>query len=115
MNKDEFKKLYSKFKPTRAFSAAEWDAALSTWEPYYSLIVSPDGLPLDRWLKNEKDGYLPDYLDTKEQKFGHPRIGNYNQVMIYRYTGSDKKKKDKYINCYKDKKVCFDDISMFVN
>ena len=83
MNQEDFKKLYEKFTPTvRSFSTEEWDKALADWASYRKLI--PDGLPIGRWLKNDVDGYLPDFLDTKEQKFGHARIGNYDQVMIYK-------------------------------
>ena len=103
MNQEEFRKLYEKFSPTeRSFSEKNWNEALEDWKPYRELIQSPDGLPIDRWLKNDGQGYLPDFLDTKEQKFGHARIGNYDQVMIYQYTGKDSDRKNKYIDFYKN-------------
>lgn len=107
MNKEEFTKLYDKFTGTEySFSEDEWNKAIEDWKRYRELIEREDGLPIDRWLKNDDKGYLPDFLDTKEQKFGHARIGNYDQVMIYQFTG--KKKKGKYIDIYKsiDKGVC---------
>lgn len=100
MNQEDFKKLYEKFTPTvRSFSTEEWDKALADWASYRKLI--PDGLPIGRWLKNDVDGYLPDFLDTKEQKFGHARIGNYDQVMIYKFTGKKDERENKYIDFYK--------------
>ena len=100
MNQEDFKKLYEKFTPTvRSFSTEEWEKALADWASYRKLI--PDGLPIGRWLKNDVDGYLPDFLDTKEQKFGHARIGNYDQVMIYKFTGKKDERENKYIDFYK--------------
>ena len=102
MNQEEFRKLYDKFTPSnRSFSVKEWDDALTAWRKYRELIESPDGLPIDRWLKNDEQGYLPDFLDTKEQKFGHARIGNYDQVMIYKFTGKKDERENKYIDFYK--------------
>ena len=99
MNKLEFENLYNKFNSTeRSFSTEEWDAAISEWKKYREMIEA--GLSIDRWLKN-KDGYLPNFLDTKEQKFGHARIGNYDQVMIYQFTGKDEKRHGKFIDLYK--------------
>ncbi len=103
MNKDEFKSMFDKFNANSEagyFDEGAWDASVKNWKTYYDEIVSPDGLQLDRWLKND-NGYLPDFLDTKEQKFGHSRIGNYDQVMIYQYTGiKDASRKNKYTNVY---------------
>lgn len=101
MNQVEFKQLFDRFNPSGSgfFSVSDWDKALGEWQSYYDAITTPPGLPLARWLKN-KDGYLPDFLDTKEQKFGHARIGNYDQVMIYQYTGKDSVRKNKYTNIY---------------
>lgn len=106
MNKDEFKSMFDKFNAQSEavyFDEAAWDDSVKKWKTYYDEIVSTDGLQLDRWLKNDK-GYLPDFLDTKEQKFGHSRIGNYEYVMIYQYTGDDKKRKNKYTNIYAQNK-----------
>lgn len=106
MNKDEFKSMFDKFNANSEagyFDEGAWDASVKNWKTYYDEIVSPDGLQLDRWLKND-NGYLPDFLDTKEQNFGHSRIGNYDQVMIYQYTGDDKKRKNKYTNIYDEDK-----------
>ena len=106
MNKDEFKSMFDKFNANSEagyFDEGAWDASVKKWKTYYDEIVSPDGLQLDRWLKND-NGYLPDFLDTKEQNFGHSRIGNYDQVMIYQYTGDDKKRKNKYTNIYDEDK-----------
>lgn len=116
MKQTAFKKMYDEFRPTsRSFSENDWDAALNSWAPYRNLIR--DNLPLDRWLKNETDGYLPDYLDTKEQKFGHARIGNYEQVMIYQYTGSDRTRRGKYRSAYanKDAHKVFDTVNDIEN
>lgn len=102
MNKDEFKSMFDEFNAdceAGYFNENEWNASVTGWKNYYDEIVSPDGLQLDRWLKNG-NGYLPDFLDTKEQNFGHSRIGNYDQVMIYQYTGDDKERKTKYTNVY---------------
>ena len=103
MNKDEFKSMFDKFNANSEFGYFDekaWDDSVKKWKTYYDEIVSPDGLQLDRWLKND-NGYLPDFLDTKEQKFGHSRIGNYDQVMIYQYTGiKDASRKNKYTNVY---------------
>ena len=102
MNEQEFKSLYAKFEYTsRSFSEDKWGEALEDWIKYRDLIKMPGGLPIDRWLRNEH-GYLPDFLDTKEQKFGHARIGNYEQVMIYQYTGKDVTRSGKYRDVYKD-------------
>lgn len=106
MNKDEFKSMFDKFNAHSEavyFDEAAWNDSVKKWKTYYDEIVSPDGLQLDRWLKND-NGYLPDFLDTKEQTFGHSRIGNYEQVMIYQYTGDDKKRKNKYTNIYAENK-----------
>lgn len=102
MKKLEFARIFDTYKATNAFTVAEWDTALQNWEPFYNAIISADGLPIDQWLKNP-DGYLPDFLDTKEQKFGHARIGNYDQVMIYQYTGKDSDRFGKYIDIYTGK------------
>lgn len=102
MDQNVFKSLYNNYRGSLGmFSEAEWDKSLTDWQEYYNLIISIDGLPIDKWVKNSK-GYLTDFLDTKEQNFGHARIGNYDQVMVYQYTGSDTKRKDKYIDRYKD-------------
>jgi hypothetical protein len=105
MEQHEFKQLYDRFNPTGSgfFLASDWDRALDDWKPYYEAIISPAGLPIEKWLKNQ-NGYLPDFLDTKEQKFGHARIGNYDQVMIYQYTGKNSDRKNKYTNMYVDNK-----------
>ena len=109
MNQSEFKQLYDRFNPTGSgfFLASDWDRALDDWMPYYEAIISSEGLPIDKWLKN-RDGYLPDFLDTKEQKFGHARIGNYDQVRIYQYTGKDKGRKNQYTNMYVGNKSIVD-------
>ena len=108
MDRNSFKKMYDAFNAsneTGYFKEGDWENALESWQPFYDEITSTDGLSLDRRLKN-RDGYLPDYLDTKEQKFGHARIGNYDQVMIYQYTGgNDPSRKDKYTNIYTKNKL----------
>ncbi len=123
MKQAAFKKMYDEFRSStsRSFSEDDWDKALNSWGEYRDLIKN--NLPIDRWLKNEKNekneknGYLPDFLDTKEQKFGHARIGNYEQVMIYRYTGSDKTRNGKYRNAYanKDAHKVFDTVKDIEN
>lgn len=112
MKPERFKHLFDRFQETtRAFSEEDWDNAVKAWDEYYQLIKK--GLPLKRWIKNEQEGYLPDFLDTKEQRFGHARIGNYEQVMIYKYTGTDKKRENKYRSVYQspDAYKCFDNES----
>lgn len=98
MNRIEFKKMYDSFNANSEigyFNDNDWDKSVSQWEPFYKEIVSVNGLELGRWVKNSA-GYLPDFLDTKEQKFGHARIGNYDQVMIYQFTGgNDASRKNK--------------------
>ena len=114
MNQREFTTLYKKFSPTKlSFSEEQWNKALEDWKSYRKMIDSSGGLPINRWLKNNSDGYLPDFLDTKEQKFGHARIGNYEQVMIYQYTGSDASRNGKYRDVYKnnDPHQVFNDIA----
>ena len=111
MEQHEFKQLYDRFNPVGAFSATEWDIALDNWKPFYDDIIGVDGLPIEKWIKNP-GGYLPDFLDTKEQKFGHARIGNYEQVMIYQYTGTDGRRHGKYRDAYanKDAHACVEHI-----
>ena len=105
MNKEKFNNLFAKYNVpnSRSFTVNGWDNALKEWDSYYKLIKSPEGLPLNRWLKPEKesDGYLPDFLDTKEKVFGHARIGNYDQVMIYKFTGTDEERNGRFINNYR--------------
>ena len=105
MNQDEFRSMFERFNEKIEkgyFDEKAWNESVEDWENYYNEIISGNGLPLDRWLKN-KNGYLPDFLDTKEQKFGHSRIGNYDQVMIYWYTGKDSSRNGKYTNMYAQK------------
>lgn len=111
MEQHEFKELYDKFTPVGAFSVADWDTALAKWKTFHDEIISANGLPIEKWIKNTS-GYLPDFLDTKEQKFGHARIGNYEQVMIYQYTGTDSRRYGKYRDAYanKDAHACVDNI-----
>lgn len=108
MDRNSFKKMYDAFNESSEagyFKIEDWRNALASWQPFYDEITSTDGLSLDRWLKNSA-GYLPDYLDTKEKKFGHARIGNYDQVMIYQFTGeNDPSRKDKYTNIYTKNKL----------
>ena len=103
MDRNSFKKMYDAFNAsseTGYFKIKDWESALESWQPFYDEITSADGLSLDRWLKNSDD-YLPNYLDTKEQKFGHARIGNYDEVMIYQFTGSnDPSRINDYTNIY---------------
>ena len=66
--------------------------------------MSVDGLQIDRWLKNDVDGYLPDFLEKKERNFGHAKPGTMEGNMIYQYSGKDETKKDKYYNGYRNKK-----------
>lgn len=106
MDQDKFSSMFKKFgeKIEKGnFDEKEWNESVEDWKTYYDEIISENGFPLDRWLKN-KNGYLPDFLDTKEQKFGHSRIGNYDQVMIYQYTGKDSSRKGKYTNMYAQNK-----------
>ena len=103
MDKNEFLELYTNYKPSdRTFDTKAWNDALAEWKKYSDLIKDANGFPFDRWIKNDA-GYLPDFLDVKEQKFGHARIGNYTQVMIYKYTGKDKNRLNKIYNGYKNK------------
>lgn len=108
MDKNEFLELYKNYKPSdRTFDTNEWNDALAEWKKYFDLIIDANGFPFDRWIKNDA-GYLPDFLDVKEQKFGHARIGNYTQVMIYKYTGKDKNRLNKIYNGYKNKGEYFE-------
>ncbi len=110
MKKDEFKKLYEEYVKDENLNTTnennkegidnKWNNALKAWEVYREQIK--EGLPLEKWLKNDA-GYLPDFLDTKEKFFGHARIGNYDQVMIYKYTGKDEKRKDRYYDFYNNR------------
>lgn len=106
MNQDEFRSMFERFDEKIKkgyFNEQAWNDSVKDWENYYKEIISENGLPLDRWLKND-NGYLPDFLDTKEQKFGHSRIGNYDYVMIYWYTGKDSSRRGKYTNIYAQNK-----------
>lgn len=106
MNQDEFRSMFERFNEKIEkgyFDEKAWNESVKDWENYYNEIISGNGLPLDRWLKN-KNGYLPDFLDTKEQKFGHSRIGKYDHVMIYWYTGKDSSRNGKYTNMYAQNK-----------
>lgn len=103
MDRVTFKNMYDAFNAsseTGYFTNEDWNEKVTAWLPFYNEIVSASGLELSRWLKNP-GGYLPDFLDTKEQKFGHARIGNYDQVMIYQFTGNnDPARKNKYTDIY---------------
>lgn len=107
MDEQSFKEMYGSFneKSERGyFDKNDWDEALKNWKVYYNEIISDEGLELGRWIYNDQGGYLPNFLDTKEQKFGHARIGNYDQVMIYKYTGKDASRKDLFTDMYEGKR-----------
>lgn len=107
MDEQSFKEMYGSFneKSERGyFDKNDWDEALKNWKVYYNEIISDEGLELGRWIYNDQGGYLPNFLDTKEQKFGHARIGNYDQVMIYKYTGKDASRKDLFTDMYERKR-----------
>ena len=99
MDKLTFKEAFDLFTPINAFTVSDWDDAMTNWESYYTDMVSASGLPIERWLKNA-GGYFPDFFDTKEIRFGHARIGNYDHVMIYLFTGKDSARFNKYIDKY---------------
>ena len=107
MEKKEFKELWDKLPSDYADKNGDkrWKEALDDWEEYREQIIND--LPLDKWLKN-KDGYLPDFLDTKEKFFGHARIGNYEQAMIYQYTGKEASREGKYYDFYNKAKYIED-------
>lgn len=111
MNKEIFKNMYDVFNTSnngKYFTINEWKEQITKWELFYNEIISENGLDLKKWVKNP-DGYLPDFLDTKEQKFGHARIGNYDQVMIYQFTGSNNpSRKNKYTDIYDNRKDIVD-------
>lgn len=109
MNAAEFNKLFDNYKVSgKSFDQNEWDKALSAWQEYVDLIKQPGGLPIERWLKETNNGYLPDFLSEREKMIGRARIGNYEHVMIYKYS-----KNSKYRDVYysKDKSVVLDNIS----
>lgn len=100
MTIDEFKEMYEKFKPT-------WKNDISdikdTWKKYYEKITG-EGLPFEddkdvSWVKSG-DQYLPRFIDQMKM-FGRARIGNYEQVMIYKNTGD---KNGQYFDGYLSKK-----------
>lgn len=105
MTNQEFKQLFDTFNPRVKkevfFESSEWQPIIDDWEVgFYTLIRN--GLPINKWLREPNGEYLPNYLDVGEKRFGHARIGNYEQVMIYQYTGTDAKRKNKYRNAYRN-------------
>lgn len=99
MTENDLKDLYEGFKKEHKINKSViWDDQLKKWEPFYKEIT--EGLKFERWMKNDEEGYLPDFLDTKEKFFGHARIGNYDQVMIYKYSGKDKNRQGQYFDKY---------------
>ena len=111
MNQTEFQNLYRVFTPTErtaefAKSGQSWNDQVAKWDSYYQDIKSENGLPLNRWLKNA-EGYLPDFLEKKEENFGHARPGNMSQNMIFYFENlngneSLKKFKNTYYNGYEN-------------
>ena len=57
MNQSEFKQLYDRFNPVGAFSVADWDTALANWQTFYDEVISADGLPIEKWIKNPFNKY----------------------------------------------------------
>lgn len=101
MDKKTFKDKYDAFKPTseRRFDKSKCNEILEKWKEYIRLIEN--GFPIDSWLKNE-DGYLPEFLEADTSIFGRSRIGNYNHIMIYQFTGTDESRKNMYIDRYEN-------------
>ena len=119
MTQEEFLRLYSNYKPTdrtKIFNRTgySWDDRINKWVEYRDIIKN-GGLPIDRWLKNTTDGYLPDFLE-REKNFGHARpAGSMQNNMIYQDTATLKKGKpnpnyQKYYDVYKGRRY-FDAIS----
>ncbi len=104
MTKEEFKELYDAFfekdDPANKIIDEGWELLDKDWKDYIKDIEGDKGLPLTEWLKKDDGNYLPEFLGTKTTMFGHSRIGNYDQVMIYKYTGSDKNRNNKFIDIY---------------
>ena len=101
MNEKEFKELYDQFSP-EGFDEKKWDDALNEWQNYYDLI--DNGLTVDRWLKNDEKEYLPYFLEGKEKFFGRARLANFEQAMLYQYTGKDENRDGKYYSAYQGNK-----------
>lgn len=107
MKQEKFKELFDKFEVPKwmeSFKKNEWDCQKEEWESFHWSIVSEEGLPIERWVKSNDSNYLPEYLESKKNRFGRARIGNFTQAMIYKNTGKDPNKNGKYFNAYYYKK-----------
>ena len=88
------------------FSDTEWQTMIKKWkEEYYDLIVSPDGLPFEKWIQNTdavpSDGYLPSFLEHCETKFGSARPqGSAEGYMVYKTYDTAKHGNKQYYNKY---------------
>jgi len=56
------------------YTVADIKNSLDKWNEYVDLIKQ--GLPVERWIKNEEKGYLPDFLGNKEKIFAQFLLNN---------------------------------------
>lgn len=88
MDKQEFKDLFERFEEQWGFKKEAFDNRLSIWQGFADEIISENGLPFDRWLKeNEGEEYLTGFIDGLHM-CGRSRVGDFEQVMIYKNSGN---------------------------
>lgn len=98
MKEELFKKLYKEFK--LEFEISDYEDKIKYWEEYIEDLREegefPDEFPINKWIKQEnKDIYLPTFLDQQEKLFGHASAGRATYTMIY------KNSEGKFYNGYK--------------
>ena len=103
MQQRTFKTLFDDFKEQwSGNSDTKRTELVTSWSEFEQLILSEAGLPFDRWVKPNSGmvtTYLPAFIDGL-RAFGRARIGNYEQVMIYRNTGSNEDLQNKCYDAY---------------
>ena len=105
--KDDIKKQFKAFEAGyKDFDNKTWDDVLNDWkETFYNKIVGEENkFGIEDWIKqnNNDKKYLPNFLDN-DRLFGRARIGNFDQVMIYKYGQRNNSKDNKYIDIYAKK------------
>lgn len=105
MKKDDFMAIYNEFKSKWQVGQTDVQGTKDVWDVYKNRIIG--GLPFETdadvsWVKSSDNDncYLPRFIDQMKL-FGRARIGNFEQVMIYKNTGKGVKNGqyfDGYIN-----------------
>ncbi len=99
MEKEEFVKLFVWYgKESKISRKEDYSKILDAWEEYIKYIK--DDLPIEKWIKTNNQNYLPRFLERDSKCFGSSRPGSSEQLMIYKYTGKDKDKQEKYYDGY---------------